>query len=94
MCRQLAYFAAGDLGTFDVIKLAYSLCTYYEVRPRKDVTFYLRLLHVSSYKYIIFYCEFDWMSGSTWLVELHRLSNSHPLLLYPTLKFRHVSSPY
>lgn len=35
MCRQLAYFAAGDLGTFDVIKLAYSLCTYYEVAPSK-----------------------------------------------------------
>lgn len=33
MCRQLAYFSAGDTGMFDVIKLAYSLCTYYEVRP-------------------------------------------------------------
>jgi hypothetical protein len=33
ICRQLAYYAAKDFANFDVIKLAYSLCTYYEVGP-------------------------------------------------------------
>ena len=31
ICRQLAYHAAGDFANFDVIKLAYSLCNYFEV---------------------------------------------------------------
>ena len=31
MCRQLAFRAAGDTASFDVIRLAYSLLTYYSV---------------------------------------------------------------
>ena len=31
LCRQLAFRAAGDTASFDVIRLAYSLLTYYSV---------------------------------------------------------------
>ena len=31
LCRQLAFRAAGDVGSFDVVRLAYSTMTYYSV---------------------------------------------------------------
>ena len=31
LCRQLAFRAADDVASFDVIRLAYSLLTYYSV---------------------------------------------------------------
>lgn len=95
VCRQLAYFAAGDLGTFDVIKLAYSLCTYYEVRPRK------RHRGSPGLKYDPFSANTPCccivgpigVMKCTWLSSTDRLSNSRPLL-YPAFEPRHVSSPY